>query len=128
MENLDEKYVDNRDRSHEQEYDKNGTPYTDEHYIMLNGVRTNIFKIRTPETDVALTEWVIKQPSPEPTPWTVIEADLKKLADMCDFDIDGRHHQFYFEKGIKKYYDGWDGSNMDHKFMNTGIRTLPETR
>ena len=43
----------------------------------------------------------------------LIEADMRQLAETSDWDLDGHFHQFYFEDGVKRYFDGWDGSNID---------------
>lgn len=98
-----------------------------DYLIMVDGKQVNIYEVNTPETKAARLEWILKRPSPEPTDWTVIEASLKRFAKTCDFDMDGHHHQFYFENGIKKYFDGWDGSTIDTHFMKTGVRTYDIT-
>ena len=48
-----------------------------------------------------------------------IEEDLKQLASTIDWDSDGHFHQYYFEDGVKKYFDGWNASNLDNNIINT---------
>lgn len=47
-----------------------------------------------------------------------IDEDLKQFANSIDWDSNGKFHQYYFEDGIKKYFDGWDASNLDNDIVN----------